>query len=217
MTIPNYDVDGGNKAINSAIRSIRRSQETNNVRVHNVMCLIAKHAEVTGDCDGFRRLLNGLPAGLARCSSIMIKTMVAYTPIQARPEKGGTFAVSIAKPNSQNYKDYNLTGLRENPWFMHEDAKKDPTLVSMDSVGDKLLKMADSILRKIKKGEAEEGERDQLIVAANSIRAFAKTIVPTSVPDAMNVVQKVAKAKSRKVVTANDTAVAAVAAGAAAA
>lgn len=184
MTIPNFDVASSNKAINTGIRNIRKSQETNNTRVHKVMVLIATHSERTNDCSGFARLLNQLPAGLARNASVIISTMTDYTPIQAR-KTGEGFACSLAKVGSANYKDYDLQGLSENPWYLRQEANSDPAILTVDGIGDKIMKLADSIGRKIKKGEADSSQTDALTLLATQLRAFAKKNVPDIVPVTM--------------------------------
>lgn len=182
--IPNYDATAGNKVINTAIKAIVKSQDTNNKRVATVMTLIALHSERTNDCSGFARLLNALPAGLARNASVIISTMEEYTPIMARKSPEG-FSSKLAPRGSEKFKPYDLEGLRDNPWYLRQEAQNDPALVTVDSIGDKLLKLADSITRKIKKGEAEATEVTALTVMAGNIRAFAKTLVPTVIPAAM--------------------------------
>ena len=172
-----YDVKAGNAAINTLINRIVRSQETNNVRIHNCMVLIAEHASITYDCDGFRRLMNKLPAGIARNASLLIQTMTKYTPILT--DKAGTgFSCRLAKPGSTAFKEYNIEGLKANPWYDLEGAKADPVLMDCDGIASKLLKLADSIDGKVKRSDHKEGEGPALTMMARNIRAFAKTAVP---------------------------------------
>lgn len=170
--------------INTMIRRIKKAQETNNLRVHNCIVMIAEHTVAYNDCSGFARLLNSLPAGLARNSSVMIDTMKEYTPITA-DVKNGVFVVRIAKEGTPNHKPFDVDGLRANPWFTRAEASRDPAIISLDTIGDKLLKMADSILKKIQKGEADAGQTAELTVLANSLRVFAKTSIPAVVPASM--------------------------------
>lgn len=181
-----FDATSSNKEINRLIRQVRKSQETNNVRVHRVMVMCAIHSNNTGDCTGFQRLLTGLPSGLARNASVIINTMKAYTPIQAQASTTG-FKVNIAKPGSTNHKPYDIDGLNANPWYTHEDAQKDPVLWSVDKIGEDLLKLADRIGKKIEKGETEEGDNPRLKMIANALRVFAKETVPSLIPSDMQV------------------------------
>ena len=178
----NYDIKAGNAAINTLIGRIVRSQETNNIRVHNCMVLIAEHAKATYDCGGFTRLLNKLPSGLARNASVIISTMLAYTPILA--DKAGTgFHCRLAKPGSSNHKEFDIDGLKANPWYEREEAKADPALMDTLSIVSKLLKMADSIENKVKKGtDIAEGQGPALTMLARNLRAFAKTAEPAVNP-----------------------------------
>jgi len=179
-----YDIKAGNAAINTLIGRIVRSQETNNLRVHNCIVLIAEHSLATHDCSGFTRLLNKLPSGLARNASVIISTMLTYTPILA--DKAGTgFHCRLAKPGSRQFKEYDIEGLRANPWFDREEAKSDPVLMDVTGIASKLMKMADSIEGKVKRGDVAEGQDAALLMLARNIRTFAKDAVPTVIPSEM--------------------------------
>ena len=173
-----------NKAINVLIKNIRKSQETNNLRVHRAMVLIAQHSQNYGDCTGFQRLLNALPPGLARNSGVIINTMADYTPIVS-VLKSGVFSCHLAKAGSQQHKPYDVEGLEANPWFNRAGASKDPTLLDINTFAGKLLGMADGIEKKVKKGMAEEGQDTELLTLAARLREFAKTQVPSVIPAAM--------------------------------
>ena len=182
MTDTNEKTSSAN--INTMIRRIKKAQETNNLRVHNVMVMIAEHTVAYNDCSGFARLLNSLPAGLARNASVIVDTMKAYTPVVA-DMKSGLFVVRIAKEGSQNHKPFDIDGLRANPWFTRAEAQRDPAILDLSTIGDKILKLAESIEKKIKKGEADASQLAELQVVANGLRVFAKTAVPTIVPESM--------------------------------
>jgi len=162
-------------AINVMIRRIKKAQETNNIRVQNCLLLIAEHTLTYNDCSGMARLMNALPAGLARNASVIIEVMAKYTPIMT-DLKGGTFVCRLAKPGSNQHKPFDLDGLRANPWYTHEGAGRDPKVLDLDSIGDQLMKLADRILKKIDKGENAEGQAAELKVVANGLRVFAKSI-----------------------------------------
>lgn len=184
VTLEKTAEKASSSAINTMIRRIKRAQETNNIRVQNCLLMIAEHSSSYGDCSGMARLLNALPAGLARNASVIIDTMKAFTPILC-DMKGGVFVVRLAREGSREFKKYDIDGLRANPWYDRPEAQKDPKILDLDSLGDQLLKLADRIMKKIEKGEVDQHQTAELQIVANGLRVFAKTQIPTVIPSDM--------------------------------
>lgn len=117
-----------NKAITSLINKVKKSGDEFNETVHNAMVAIAIHAQDYGDCTAAARLVDAMPNTSRK--TLVIKHFGEYSPIRVvkSTKKGdnGSMKASLRRDGDEGYNDFNIEGLKANPWYAREDAKRDP-------------------------------------------------------------------------------------------
>lgn len=105
-----------NAAINSTIKSIRTTGKKLNELIQTGIVQVIMHANTFGDCTGAARLVDAIPQTARR--NEVINHIADFSPIRiTKDNKTGLMKASFRKPEDENYKPFNVDGVKANPWY----------------------------------------------------------------------------------------------------
>lgn len=159
---PNAEKTSSDK-INELIRRIRRTGDAWNARVQTAAIAIITHTMTYGDCSGFARLWDVMPAGSQRTK--LAQWLAHYTPIQLEARKGKGHA-HVAKEGSPKFKAFNIDGAIANLWHEYEAAEKPRNLLTIEDGMDMVERLAKRLMKAVNDAPDTVAADDREAIAA---------------------------------------------------
>lgn len=152
-----------NAAINATIKMVRTTGTKFNELVQKAIEQIIAHGKEYGDVTGAARLVDAMPQSTRR--NEVVNHFGDYSPIRiVKDQKTGLMKASLRKPDDAGYNDWNMDGVKANPWFKRENLinrdNRELTAFDFDAADKRVVDLADFLSGKAVARNVKESYRD---------------------------------------------------------
>ena len=112
----NRAVATSNAAINTTIKAIKSATTKVRALIQTGIVQCIEHGKTFGDVTGAARLVDAIPQEMRRAE--VVKHFSDYSPIRIVTQgRGKPMKASLRKQDDQGYNDWNVEGVKANPWY----------------------------------------------------------------------------------------------------
>ena len=155
-------VSTSNAAINATCKAVCSAGKRLNELIQTGIIQCIEHASLYGDCTGAAKLIDAIPQTARR--NEVINHFADFSPIRiVKDGRTSLMKASLRKPENEGYNDFNVEGVKANPWYERKSVTREPGVPYDYGQSEKdILNLADKLYNKsAAKNVIEIGENNE--------------------------------------------------------